>query len=139
MLKTKETNVLRRALSVALALLLINAGAATALAKSAAEKEAARAAKVKTAIARLGTGEAARVKLEMRDGAKLIGYVSAAGEESFTVAEARTGVATVVPYQQVKKVSGNNLSTGAKVAIGVGIVAAVVVILWAVADKDFTN
>jgi hypothetical protein len=138
-LKTKETNVLGRALSVALALLLINAGAATALAKSAAEKEAARAAKVRQAIVKLGTGEAARVKLELRDGAKFVGYVTAAGEDSFTVADARTGVATIVPYPQVKKVSGNNLSTGAKVAIGVGIVAAVVIILWAVADKDFTN
>jgi hypothetical protein len=67
------------------------------------------------------------------------GYVSAAGEDSFTVADAQTGVAAVVPYPQVKKVSGHNLSTGAKVAIGGGIVAAVVVILWAVADKDFTN
>jgi hypothetical protein len=124
---------------MALALLLINAGAATALAKSAAEKEAARAAKVQQAVAKLGTGEAARVRLELRDGSKLGGYVSAAGGESFTVTSPKTGVATVVPYPQVKKVSGNNLSTGAKVAIGVGIVAAVVIILWAAADKDFTN
>jgi hypothetical protein len=94
---------------------------------------------VRQSIAKLGTGEAARVRVELRDGAKLGGYVSAAGEDSFTVADAGAGVATVVPYQQVKKVSGNNLSTGAKVALGVGIVAAVVVILWALADKDFTN
>ncbi len=139
MLKTKETNMFRRALSVALAVLLINAGAATATAKSAAEKDAERAAKVKQAVARLGTGEAARVKLELRDGAKLGGFVGAAGEDSFTVADPATGVATVVPYQQVKKVSGNNLSTGAKVAIGVGVVALIVVILWTAADKDFSN
>ncbi len=65
--------------------------------------------------------------------------VSAAGEDSFTVADAKTGVATVLPYRQVKKVGGNNLSTGAKVAIGAGIAAAVIVILWAAADKDFNN
>lgn len=139
MLKTRETNIFRRAVSLALAFLLINAGAATAFTKSAAEKEAARASKVRQAVARLGSGEAARVRLELRDGSKLDGYVSAAGEESFTVTDAKTGAATAVPYPQVKKVNGNNLSTGAKVAIGVGFAAAVIVILWAVADKDFSN
>ena len=36
-----------------------------------------------------------------------------------------------IAYPQVKSVKGNNLSTGAKIAIGVGIVAAIIfIILW---------
>ncbi len=34
-------------------------------------------------------------------------------------------------YPQVKKVKGNNLSTGAKIAIGLGIAIAVVIIIAA--------
>ena len=51
-------------------------------------------------------------------------------EERFTVTD-KTGAATSVAYPQVKSVQGNNLSTGAKIAIGVGIAAALIfAILW---------
>ena len=40
-------------------------------------------------------------------------------------------MATTIDYPQVKSVKGNNLSIGAKIAIGVGIAAALVfIILW---------
>jgi len=52
-------------------------------------------------------------------------------EEGFTVIDSKTGMATTVAYPQVKSVKGNNLSTGAKIAIGVGIGAALLfIILW---------
>lgn len=38
------------------------------------------------------------------------------------IVDDKTGGTTAVPYPQVKKVKGNNLSTGAKIVIGVGIV-----------------
>ncbi len=67
----------------------------------------------------------------MRDKTKLEGYVSAVGDDSFVVTDIKTGVATTVAYPQVKKVKGNNLSTGAKIAIGVGIAAVVLVVIIA--------
>jgi hypothetical protein len=129
--------MLKKICSVVLAALLIQSVAVPAFAKSGAEKEARRAEKVRTQLAKLGTGKDARVRLELRDKTKLKGYISEAGAESFAVTDS-AGKATTVAYPQVKRAQGNNLSTGAKIAIGVGIGAAIVlVILWAyLADDD---
>lgn len=92
-----------------------------------AEKEAQFVEKVKAGINTLGTGPEARVEVRLRDKRKLKGYVSEAAEDHFTVVDAKTGVATAVPYPQVKVVKGNNLSEGAKAAIFLGIVAAAII------------
>ena len=107
------------------------AGARLAYADSKEEKQARFAEKVKANVLKLGTGESARVKVKLRDQAKLEGYISEAGAETFTITNRKTGVATTVAYPQVKSVQGNNLSTGAKIAIGVGIAATIIfIILW---------
>ena len=120
--------MLKRICSVVLAALLLQAAAVPAFAKSSAEKEAKRAEKVRTQLAKLGTGRDALVKLELRDKTRLEGYVSEAGAESFVVTDS-AGRATTVAYPQVKRAQGNNLSTGAKIAIGIGIGAAVMVLI----------
>ena len=128
--------MLKRICSVALAALLLQAAAAPALAKSAAEKESKRVETVRAKLAKLGTGEDVRVRVELRDKTRLEGYVSEAGPESFVVVN-KAGVATTVAYPQVVKAKGNNLSTGAKIAIGVGIGAGVtllIVLLIAASD-----
>src|ERR1043165_8363221 len=112
--------MLKRICSALLSALLLQAAAVPALAKSNSEREAERAAKVRAEINKLGTGKAARVKLELRDKTKLEGYVSEVGTDSFAVTDA-SGKATSVPYTQVKKASGNNLSKGVKIAILVGV------------------
>ncbi len=129
--------MLKKICSVVLAALLIQSVAVPAFAKSDAEKAAKRAEKVRTQLAKLGTGKDALVSLELRDKTKLKGYISEAGAESFVVTDS-AGKTTTVAYPQVKKAQGNNLSTGAKIAIGVGIGAAIVlIILWAyLADDD---
>ena len=128
--------MLKKICSVALAALLLQVAAAPALAKSAAEKEAKRVETVRAKLDKLGTGEDARVRVELRDKTKLEGYISEAGPESFVVVN-KAGVATTVAYPQVAKAKGNNLSTGAKVAIGIGIGAGVtLLILWLIATSD---
>lgn len=97
-------------------------------AKSKAEKEAQQTAKIKTAILKLGTGPDARVNLKLRDQTKIAGYIREAGAESFVVVDS-AATATTVTYPNVTQVKGNNLSTGAKVAIVLGVVAAVLGIL----------
>ena len=120
----------RRLLSIALAALLVNMVAVGVThAGSEAEKRLRHAGKVKAAVLKLGTGEAARVKVQLRDKTRLEGYVSVVAEDSFAVTDPKTGVATTVAYPQVKGVKGNNLSTGAKIAIGVGIAAAVIFLI----------
>ena len=122
----------KKLLSLFLVALLINLAAMTpAYAASKEEKQARFAEKVKANVMKIGTGEAARVKIKLRDKTKVAGYVSAADDEGFTVIDSKTGVATTIAYPQVKSVQGHNLSTGAKIAIGVGIAAAIIfIILW---------
>ena len=122
----------KQLLSLSLVALLINLAAVTpAYAASKEEKQARFAEKVKASVMKFGTGEAARVKIKLQDKTKLTGYISAADGEGFTVIDKKTGIATTVVYSQVKSVEGHNLSTGAKIAIGAGIAAAIIfIILW---------
>ena len=114
--------------SVVLSALLLQAAAVPAFAATSAEKEAKRAEKVRTQLARLGTGSDARIKLFLRDKTKLEGYVSEAGASTFAVTD-RAGKTTTVEYGQVSKARGHNLSTGAKIAIGIGIGAGVTILI----------
>ena len=122
----------RKLVTLLLVAAVINlAGVRLAYAESKEEKQARFAEKVKANVLKLGTGESSRVKVKLRDQRKLEGYISDAGAESFTITNRKTGEATTVAYPEVKSVQGNNLSTGAKIAIGVGIAAAVIfIILW---------
>lgn len=124
--------MIKKLLALSLVVLVINLTGMTAVyASSKEEKQARFAEKVKSNVMKLGTGEAARVKVKLRDKTKLEGYISGAGEESFTVTNPKTGMVTTVAYPDVKSVQGNNLSTGAKIAIGVGIAATIIfIILW---------
>lgn len=91
------------------------------------EKEAARVEKVKAGIAKLGVGEKSLVTVKLRDKSRVSGHISAIHDESFVVADAKTGAATEIPYPNVTQVKGHNLTTGAKITIGVLIGVAVVV------------
>jgi hypothetical protein len=129
--------MLKKLCCVLLSALLLQAAAVTAVAATKAGKEAARAEKVRTKLAKLGTGSDARIKLELRDKTKLEGFVKEAGADTFALTD-RAGKTTTVEYSQVKKAQGNNLSTGAKIAIGVGIGAGVtlLIILLIAASDD---
>ena len=128
--------MLKKICSVALAALLLQAAAVPAFAGTKAEKDARRAEKVRTQLAKLGTGKDALVRVELRDKTRLEGYVSEAGAETFVITD-RAGKATTVAYPQVKKAQGNNLSTGAKIAIGAGIAAAIVlIVIWHIFSEN---
>lgn len=86
------------------------------------------AQKVKAAIAHLGIGPDARVKIDLRDKTKLVGYVSAADDQGFVVTAA-SGDATTVQYPDVSKVHGHNLRTRWKVVIGAAVAAGVIITL----------
>jgi hypothetical protein len=111
-------------------------GVTSAAAKSKTEKEAERTVKVKAGIAKLGVGREASVAVKLRDKTKLSGYISQASEDSFVVTEAKTGAATTVAYSDVTQVQGHNLSTGAKIAIGVAIgVGATLLVIWLIVSS----
>jgi hypothetical protein len=101
---------------------------ATVRTDRAADKKAEHTAKVRDNMLRLGAGPHTRIEITRRDGTRLKGIVTAADETSFTVVDAE-GRTTQVPYDDVTKVKGQNLATGWKIAIGVGIGLAVVLLV----------
>jgi hypothetical protein len=120
--------MLKKLCCAVLSALLLQAAAVPAFAAAKVEKDARRAEKVRTQLAKLGTGSDARIKLELRDKTKLEGFLSEAGLSTFAVTDA-SGKTTTVEYSQVKKAQGHNLSTGAKIGIGIGIGAAITVLI----------
>lgn len=114
------------------ALIFLLFAAPETAAKSKVEKETQWAAKVKAGIARLGVGSEALVKLKLRSGRTLSGYVKEAGDQSFVVADATTGETETIPYSNVAQVKGHHLSKGAKITIiSLGIAAGVLAFfLW---------
>jgi hypothetical protein len=126
----------RKYLTLILAVLVINLSlSSVALAETKEEKEAKFAQKVKAKIIKLGTGKDAKIQVKLKDGMKLKGYVSEIKENSFVVTDEKTGTETEVTYPQTKQVKGNNLSTGATIAIAAGILVAIIIIVGLSSDN----
>ena len=104
----------------------------TASASSTRDKETRLAEKVKEGILKLGTWQESRVTVKLKDKTKLSGYVSEITDSTFVVTDLKSDEATTVAYPNVVQVKGNNLSTGVKVAIGVGIIVGVIIVLYIV-------
>ena len=100
-----------------------------AYARTQADSQAQHKAKITNAIGKLGVGKDARISVKLRDGKKIEGIIRETKVDTFVVAELNTGIVTEVAYSDVKQVRGRNLSTGAKVAIGVGIAVGVLIVL----------
>ena len=92
-------------------------------------KEEKFAGKVKTEITKLGTGTDAKIKVKLKDGTKIKGYVMESGENQFVIMNSKTGQAVPVAYSQVGQAKGNNLSTETLITIGLIGVAVLVLIL----------
>jgi hypothetical protein len=129
--------MLKKVLSLVLVGLLLSvAGVRFAYAGSKEGKEIHFAEKVKEGISKLGTGADARIEVKLRDKTKLKGYVSDAGEDSFVVVDEKTGASSTVTYLQVKQVKGNNLSTAAEIAIGVGVILIPIMVVLLLISKS---
>jgi hypothetical protein len=94
------------------------------------ESNLERAEKTKAAIAKFGTGTDAKVQVKLYDGTKIKGYITEISSTGFSVMNEKTHAVNEVPYPEAKQVKGNNLSTGAKIAIGVGIGAAIILLVY---------
>lgn len=125
----KEQEMLRRSMILTIFVLFLNLVLSPSVwASGNTEKGIKLAEKVKTNISKLGTGANARIKLKLKDGTKIKGYISEVSEDSLVVQNEKTGLSERIAYTSVKQVKGNNLSTGVKIAIGVGIFILVIVI-----------
>lgn len=130
---------MKKYLSIALSVLMLHAFSFAPLASEMPKDKARKAmlaSQVKAGIAHLGTGTSSRVRVVLYDKTKYHGYITEIAEDHFVIADAKTGAMAPIAYPEVKGIKGNNLSTGAKIGIGVAIVAAVGIIAAVVASKD---
>jgi glucose/arabinose dehydrogenase len=88
--------------------------------------EAKQAANAKAEVQKRGVGEQSRVRVSLRDGTEVKGYISKVEENSFEVTDRKSGKVVAISYDNVEKVKGSGLSRPAEIAIGVGIVVGVV-------------
>jgi hypothetical protein len=130
--------MLKKCLSFLLIGLLIQMASPAAFAKSGAQKETQRIERVRTAILSLAVGPKARIKVKLKDKTKLEGFIKEAGDDHFVITDAKSGTDTSVAYPQVKAILGRNLSTGAQIAIGVGIAAGAVFVILFILYHGFT-
>lgn len=130
---------MKKFLSIALSALLLHAFSLAPMAADSPReraKKALLASQVKAGIVELGTGKSAIVRVVLYDKTKYHGHITEIGEESFVVADAKTGATAPISYTEVKGIKGNNLSTGAKIGIGVAVAAAIGIIVAIVAGRD---
>jgi len=121
---------MKRLLTMMVACLVVSAVSVRPVAASAnAEKEIRLAGKVKLGIQKLGSGSDTRVEVKLRDKTRLKGYISEISENEFVMTDLKTGASNRVAYADVKQVKGNNLSTGAKIAIGVSVAAGLILLI----------
>jgi len=78
---------------------------------------------VKAEVFKRGTGEKAKVKVKLRDGSEVRGYISKTNEDSFELRD-KSGKSVAIAYADVISVRKLGLSKGAKIGIGVGVAAA---------------
>jgi hypothetical protein len=106
----------KKLIALAVSTALLCAMCATPAAAGPAEDEQARlAAKVKSAVAKLGTGPDARIEVKLRDKTKLKGYIREANAENFVLVDDKTGASTQITYPQVKQAKGRNRLSGDKI------------------------
>jgi hypothetical protein len=124
-------------LALALSGLMLSQAAAPAYAAPQNDKETRRAEKVKAQIDKLGTGEAARVRIALRNRrGSLKGYVREAGAESFTLVDPKTGVVTVIPYAQVRAINPSHVMSIVAPLAAVGTLVVVIAVALASLGKS---
>jgi len=99
-----------------------------AYANSKAEEQLRSAERVRASIAKLGVGKEARVTVKLKDRTRIAGYVSEVNEDHFVITDAGTGASTSVTYNNVSQARGRNLSSGAKIAIAIGLIVLIVIV-----------
>ena len=136
----KESTV-KKHLSIILIVSLISlATGIQASARGSGKDALPQVEKIKAKIAKLGTGEKAKVRIKLRSGERLKGYISSAGENDFAITDKKSGQTKTVLYADVIEARKPGLSKGTKIAIVVVIgVVATAAILALVIANTFPN
>ena len=75
--------------------------------------------KVKAEVLKRGIGEKAKVKVKLRNGSEVRGYISKADQDTFDI-HGKNGETVTLAYADVTSVHKPGMSTGAKIGIAAG-------------------
>jgi small nuclear ribonucleoprotein (snRNP)-like protein len=81
----------------------------------------AQGAKVKAEVTKRGVGKQSRVRVSLRDGTEVKGYISEVDDSSFSLTDQKSGKVTTISYEDVSKLKRQGLSKPAKVLITCGV------------------
>lgn len=114
--------MLKRLFSIGLVVLLFHVGNSLLIHDVARANQSDSAPdKVKAAVAKRGTGPHAKVTVKLKDQTRLKGYITNAGNDSFTLSDSKTGQVRTLAYSDVAEVKKQGgMSLPAKIGIGVG-------------------
>lgn len=118
-------------------LIFSTANIKTEVAVSHTKNQTSPADKIKRAVAKAGVGEKARVKVTLRDGTKLAGYVNEARENDFVLTDKKTKNPVTVIYAEASEIKRDRLSKVAKIGIGIGIGVAAYIIIVGIITEGF--
>ena len=93
------------------------------------------ASKAKREVEKRGAGERSRVRVTLRNQDEVKGYISQIDTDTFQVIGKKSGRVTTIAYQDVARIRGGGMSTGAKIAITAGVVAGAMIGLGLLAYK----
>lgn len=100
-------------------------------------RDARYVAKIKSDIARRGTGRNARVTIRLHSGHELHGRIDQVGDNTFAVVDEKTGKSTSMNYAEVQSVRGRSLGKGKKIGIIAALAVGVVVLVGVLSFKNF--
>jgi sRNA-binding regulator protein Hfq len=80
---------------------------------------------VKAEVLKRGTGEKAKVKVKLRNGSEVRGYISKADQDTFDI-RGKNGENVTLAYANVLSVRKPGMSTGVKIGIAAGVAALVI-------------
>jgi len=98
-------------------LMVLGTGETRALAQAKFEAHPAQSIKVKEALASLGTGEAARIRVTLQDMSFRSGYVSEVRGHSFVVTNPLSETQVEIGYNEVMRLRADNTITGVKLSL----------------------
>ena len=98
-------------------LVVISTSETPALAQAKIEAYQAQSTKVKKAVASLGTGEVAQIRVTLLDMSFRSGYVSEVGDHSFIVTNSVNETQVEIGYNEVARLRANNTITGVKLSL----------------------
>ncbi len=120
----------KKYLVLALIVLTLNlTGGRLLFAQTQSDQDAKEIQKIKTKVAKYGTGEKAKVWVQLRNQTKIKGFISAIDADSFTVTDKKTGTTTAIDYAQVKNVSRSHISTTGKIIFAVAVAVPVTIFM----------